>query len=134
MFAAALVTGIMLFLAALALVIPAIVLGVRWVLLSPVVVAEEGVDPRDRSAELTAGHRWSIVGLTLMFLLGTVVLGAIFGVIFGRRAGLLSTLIGQTIPSAVVLSVSAVVYSVMYYQLRSEKEGVDIEQLTAVFR
>ena len=124
----------MLFLAALALVIPAIVLGVRWVLLSPVVVAEDVVDSRDRSAELTAGHRWSIVGLTLMFLLGTVVLGAIFGVIFGRRAGLLSTLIGQTIPSAVVLSVSAVVYSVMYYQLRSEKEGVDIEQLTAVFR
>jgi hypothetical protein len=41
---------------------------------------------------------------------------------------------GQIIPSALALSVTAVVYTVIYYQLRSEKEGVDIEQLTSVFR
>jgi hypothetical protein len=44
------------------------------------------------------------------------------------------TLLSHTLPGALVVSVSAVVYSVIYYQLRSEKEGVDIEQLTAVFR
>jgi hypothetical protein len=44
------------------------------------------------------------------------------------------SLLTVTVPSALVLSVSAVVYSVIYCQLRSEKEGLDIEQLTAVFR
>ena len=134
LFAAAFITGILLFGAALALFIPAIILAVRWALLAPVVVAEGAVDPRARSAELTAGHRWGIFGLMLIFLLGSAVLGAIFGAIFGRRTGILSTLMGQIVPSALALSVSAVVYSVMYYQLRSEKEGVDIEQLTSVFR
>jgi uncharacterized membrane protein len=138
LFAAALVTGILLFGASLALVIPGIILAVRWALLAPVVVAEGAADPRARSAELTAGHRWGIFGLMLIFLLGSLILGVIFGatfgVIFGRRLGFLSTLLGQTVPSALALSVTAVIYSVMYYQLRSEKEGVDIEQLTSVFR
>jgi hypothetical protein len=134
LFAAALVTGILLFGAALALFIPAVILAVRWALLAPVVVAEGAADPRARSAELTAGHRWGIFGLMFLFLLGSAVLGAIFGAIFGRRTGILSTLMGQIVPSALALSVSAVVYTVMYYQLRSEKEGVDIEQLTSVFR
>jgi hypothetical protein len=134
LFAAALVTGILLFGAGLALVVPGVILAVRWALLAPVVVAEGAADPRARSAELTAGHRWGIFGLMLIFLLGSAALGAIFGIFFGRRTGILSTLLGQTIPSALALSITAVVYSVMYYQLRSEKEGVDIEQLTAVFR
>ncbi len=134
LFVAAFVTGIFLFGAALAFIIPAIILAVRWSLLAPVVVAEKSVDPRARSAELTAGHRWGIFGLMLLFLVSSAVLGGILGAIFGRRGGVLPTLMAQIIPSALMLSVSAVVYSVMYYQLRSEKEGVDIEQLTSVFR
>lgn len=133
-FAAAFLTGILLFAATLALVIPAIILAVRWSLLAPVVVAEEPEDPRARSAELTAGHRWGIFGLMLLFFVASAVLGGILGAIFGRRGGVLPTLMSQIIPSALMLSVTAVVYTVIYYQLRSEKEGVDIEQLTSVFR
>ena len=134
LFAQALFTGILLFGAALALVIPAIILAVRWSLLAPVVVAENAEDPRARSAVLTAGHRWAIFGVMFLFLLAAMVLGAIFGAIFGRGGGILSTVLGQTVPSALALSVTAVLYTVIYYQLRSEKEGIDIEQLTAVFR
>jgi hypothetical protein len=133
-FAAAFLTGILLFAATLALVIPAIILAVRWSLLAPVVVAEEPEDPRARSAELTAGHRWGIFGLMLLFFVASAVLGGVLGAIFGRRGGVLPTLMSQIIPSALMLSVTAVVYTVIYYQLRSEKEGVDIEQLTSVFR
>jgi hypothetical protein len=134
LFAAAFVTGILLFGAALAFVIPAVILAVRWSVFAPVVIAERAADPRARSAELTAGHRWGIFGLILVFFLVSIVLGATFAAIFGSRTGILSTLMGQVVPNALALSVSAVVYSVMYYQLRSEKEGVDIEQLTSVFR
>jgi hypothetical protein len=109
-------------------VIPAIVLSVHWALLSQVVVAEGDVDARERSAQLTAGHRWSIFGLMTLFWVASTGLGAMARRLFGP------SLLTVTIPSALVLSVSAVVYSVVYYQLRSEKEGVDIEQLTSVFR
>jgi len=128
LFFVAFTTGILLFGAAVALVIPAIVLSVHWVLLSQVVVAEGDVDARARSAQLTAGHRWSIFGLMTLFWVVSFGLGTLARRLFGAN------LLTLTLPSALVLSVTAVVYSVIYYQLRSEKEGVDIEQLTAVFR
>ncbi|HVP61909.1 MAG TPA: hypothetical protein VMT11_15200 [Myxococcaceae bacterium] len=132
--AAAIFTGILIGGAMLLLVIPGIILAVRWSLVAPVVIAEKGVDPRARSAELTAGHRWALFGL--LFLMGTAgaILGAVARVIVGQPTTFVSQLLGQTLTQALVLSFSAVLYGVIYYQLRSEKEGVDIEQLTAVFR
>jgi hypothetical protein len=143
LFAAAFLTGIFLFGAALALVVPAIVLAVRWALLSPVVVAEGEVDPRERSAQLTAGHRWAIFGVMILFLVASTVLAAAARLVVGQPftfvprlqlVDFVSRLVGGILPSALTLSVSAVLYTVIYYQLRSEKEGIDIEQLTSVFR
>jgi hypothetical protein len=132
--AAAFVTGLFLFGAALLLVVPAIILAVRWCLLSAVVVAEKDVDPRARSAELTAGHRWAIFGILILLVVVSGALGGILQVFVGAPIGFVPRLIGQIVPNALVLSFSAVLYTVIYYQLRSEKEGIDIEQLTAVFR
>ena len=132
--AAAIFTGILIAGAGLLLIIPGIILAVRWALVAPVVIAEKDVDPRARSAELTAGHRWALFGLLFLVGISSGVLGGLAGLVFGRASGLVSQLLGQVIPNALVLSFSAVLYGVIYYQLRSEKEGVDIEQLTAVFR
>jgi multisubunit Na+/H+ antiporter MnhC subunit len=131
---AAIFTGILIGAAMLLLIIPGIILAVRWALVAPVVIAEKGVDPRARSAELTAGHRWALFGLLVLIGLVGLVLGAVCAVIFGQPTSLVPQLLGQTIPQALVLSYTAVVYGVIYYQLRSEKEGIDIEQLTSVFR
>jgi hypothetical protein len=125
----------MLFFAALALVIPAIVLSVHWALLSQVVVAEGDVkDPRERSEQLTAGHRWSIFGVMTLFWVASMGLQSLANGLVGNATSLGLTVLKVSIPTGLVLSVSAVVYSVVYYQLRSEKEGVDLEQLTSVFR
>jgi len=143
LFAAALFTGILLFGAAFAFVIPAIILAVRWALLSPVVVAEGAVDPRARSAELTAGHRWAIFGVMVLFMVYSSALAVAARSIVGQplqlvprleKLDIVSRLVGGILPSALTLSISAVLYSVMYYQLRSEKDGIDLEQLTSVFR
>ena len=131
---AAIFTGILLFAAGLLLVIPGLILAVRWSLVAPVVIAERGVDPRARSAELTAGHRWAVFGLIILMGLAGGIIGAVIGLVSGPRTTFVAQLVGQSIPQALVLSFTAVVYGVIYYQLRSEKEGIDLEQLTAVFR
>ena len=124
----ALSTGLLLFAAGLLFVVPAIIFSVQWALLSPVVMAEGDVDARGRSEQLTAGHRWSIFGVMVLFWFVSSGLGGLARRLFGV------SVLTLTVPGALTLSLSAVVYSVMYYQLRSEKEGVDIEQLTSVFR
>jgi hypothetical protein len=132
--AAAAFTGILIAGGMMLLVIPGIILAVRWCLMSPVVIAEKGVDPRARSAELTAGHRWALFGLLFLLGIAGAVLGGLARMVVGMPTSFVPQLLGQTLPQALVLSFSAVIYGVIYYQLRSEKEGIDIEQLTAVFR
>lgn len=132
--AAAIFTGIMIGGAMLLLIIPGIILAVRWCLISPVVIAEKGVDPRARSAELTAGHRWALFGLLFLLGIGGAIIGALARAVVGAHPGFMAMLLGQVLPQALVLSFSAVLYGIIYYQLRSEKEGIDIEQLTSVFR
>ncbi len=131
---AAIFTGILIAGAMLLLVIPGIILAVRWSLMAPVVIAEKGVDPRARSAELTAGHRWALFALLILMGIAGAILGGVTQIFVGPPTTFLSQLLGQTLPQGFVLSFTAVVYGVIYYQLRSEKEGVDIEQLTSVFR
>ena len=131
---AAIFTGILITGAMFLLVIPGIILAVRWSLIAPVVIAEKGVDPRARSAELTAGHRWALFALLLLLGIGGGILGGVIRIFVGQPTTFLAQLLGQTLPQGFVLSFTAVVYGVIYYQLRSEKEGVDIEQLTSVFR
>ena len=130
----AITTGILLFAALIALVIPAIVLSVHWAVLSQVVIAEGDVDARGRSEQLTAGHRWSIFGVMVLFWVASFGLNVMAATLVRHAGSDWVTVVSSTLPSALVASVSAVVYSVIYYQLRSEKEGVDIEQLTSVFR
>jgi hypothetical protein len=134
LFVVAFSTGLLLFAATLALVIPAIVLATHWALISQVVVAEGDVDARDRSAQLTVGHRWPIFGVLVLFWFASMGLRTLANQLVGGPRSLWVMMLGYALPTALVLSVSAVVYTVVYYQLRSEKEGVDLEQLTSVFR
>lgn len=131
---AAIFTTILIFGASLFLIIPGIYFAVPWSLIAPVVIAEKGVDPRARSAELTAGHRWGLFGLLILIGIAGGILSGLMRLIVGLPLDFVSKLVGQTIPQALVLSFTAAVYGVIYYQLRSEKEGVDLEQLTSVFR
>jgi len=131
---AAIVTTLLIGVAMLLLVVPGVILAVRWSLMAPVVIAEKGVDPRARSAELTAGHRWAVFGTLLLLGIGGAILGGIARLVVGLPTNFVAMLLGQILPQALTLSFSAVLYGIIYYQLRSEKEGIDIEQLTAVFR
>ena len=117
------------------LIIPGLILMVRWYIAAPACVVER-IGPRasmKRSAELTKGHRWKVFGAIILLYMGagiaTQVVTTSFTTMGGPMLGLAGSLIAQSITGAFV----AIFVVVTYYELRVAKEGVDIDQIASVF-
>jgi hypothetical protein len=139
--------GLAVMLASLLLIFPGLILYMMWFVATPVCVVEQLGPFRSlgRSRELTKGHRWKIFGLTLLILIPAVIVGAVLvgvmavllgtGGILGLPAAL-ATPLGQVINliwSAAWGAFYAVIIVVTYHDLRVAKEGIDTEQIAAVF-
>jgi hypothetical protein len=116
------------------LIIPGLMLMCALWVVVPVAVVERpgGVDALKRSAELTGGFRWSILGIFL--LVG--ILNAVVGNIAQRvliEVSLSVLLIGSLIIGFVFNIYGAVCAAVGYSILRNEKDGVELDELAAVF-
>lgn len=155
----ALVTYIVIFLAALAFVIPGIYVAVMlWVAIPAAVVERRGIGSLGRSAELTRGYRWRIVGALLIYLLIAIGISMLFGVVsaglmFGTMgADLFSSDIESTeqmlsgmgptmvailaidwVSSALISMFGAILVAVSYHDMRVAKEGIDTDQIASVF-
>jgi hypothetical protein len=139
----AILTGFLSGLLLLLLVVPGLIALVRWVLVGPIVVLEPDAEPRLRSSALTSGHRWEIFGLfailyvALLAVVAAVGAGAgVAGALLGHAEGLEDSLLLNVVtalPVPLFYSFQSVLEVVLYEQLRAEKEGVDVTQLTAVF-
>jgi hypothetical protein len=96
-----------------------------------------------RSRALTKGHRWKLLGLMLLVILPALIFGAIVGALmfavtggFLAMAAAFSTTLGQIVNliwNAIWTAFFAIVIVVTYHDLRVAKEGVDTEQIAAVF-
>ena len=127
----------------LLLVVPGVIALVRWVLVAPIVIIEPEAEPRRRSSALTSGHRWELFGVLVVLFVGLLVVTAGFGVVGGALLGAreflpdpddsLALNVITSLPGPLFLSFQSVLQVVLYEQLRAEKEGVDVEQLVAVF-
>ena len=134
----ALFTGVCYFLGFLLLVVPGIILMCILVVTAQACVVEQlgAIDSMNRSAELTKGYRWHIFGLYVIVIIGLVVFAVLAGFI-----------IGITLPGtyenyeAVVnffinmlfVAFEAVMCGIIYFDLRSIKEGVTIDALADIF-
>lgn len=67
LFVANCVAGLLILLGLVALIVPGILLAVRYSLLDSVVVLEQGREPRARSTDLTRGRGWQILAARLLF-------------------------------------------------------------------
>lgn len=110
---------------------------VAWFPLVPVLVVEDVkfFAGFGRAAALSAGRRWGLLGLVLIYgLLIVVISVVIFGIIgFIAVAAPLIGLI-LMIPFLALYSVlGAIMPAVVYYLLRAEKEGVGIDEIAKVF-
>jgi hypothetical protein len=132
----AFLTGIGVALGLVLLIVPGVILAVMWAVAIPAAVVERtGVTASlSRSVALTRERRWRVLGATLVAALITILVGAAVGGVAGAVGG------SETVLQIVVWAVtaasqafSASVSATLYYFLRREKEGVDIEQIASVF-
>lgn len=130
---------------ALALVVSAVYLFVRWIAVVPVVVVERpgAIQSLRRSSALTEGHRWAILGIVVLYVVALSVLQAVLDALLPAVELQLigSPLSAGVIASACVLFVVQIATSVVvavgiaaiYFELRQIKEGVGVEELAQVF-
>ena len=125
------------------LIVPGIILAMRWAVAVPACVVENlgPISSLRRSAELTKGHRWKIFGMTVLilvfFIIAIVIIGTLAGtgvvvVPQGVGRGLLAAILFVII-SGIVTAYFNVVAAMVYHDLRTVKEGVNTEEIAAVF-
>jgi MFS family permease len=138
----AILAGILTGLATLAFVIPGIIVGIMlWVTIPVAVVERRGIGSLARSSELTKGYRWRIFFALIIMIVIFFGAGLVFGMItFGvleAAGGTVGAITGilalDWIFSALISMFIAIVYAVSYHDLRVAKEGVDTDQIAAVF-
>jgi hypothetical protein len=136
----------------LALFIPLVILFLMWFVATPACVVERrgAVRSLGRSRELTKGHRWKIFGLILValipasivagvitFVLATLGMGVVLRIgIFFDLSRSMNTVVAQVVSliwTALWTAFYAILVAVAYHDLRVAKEGVDTEQIAAVF-
>jgi hypothetical protein len=133
------------------LFIPLIILACMWWVAVPVSIVEKaGVfGSLSRSAELTKGARMKIFGLILLYVLFSMVIGAVslmflVGGSFSMAGlaqssaalmmnGLSIYLVISQIVGAVVFAFVSVVVAVCYAELRRIKEGVSVKDVAHIF-
>jgi len=126
------ITFIVTFISLIAAVLALIV---RWFVAVPICVVERFGPWKSlkRSSQLTKGHRWRVLGILLLVYVTSLIIGQIIAVttnaLGGRLVAIFASLLWNTIWGAVF----AILVVVTYYELRAAKEGVDIDQVAAVF-
>jgi Membrane domain of glycerophosphoryl diester phosphodiesterase len=127
-------------------IVPGIMLAVRWSVALPACVVE-GLGPTasmGRSAELTKGHRWKIFGVYLLIMIIALIfigiIGALVAGLFGSPFSAAALERGIGIGTLLWLIVTAIYTAyfnifvvMMYNDLRAAKEGIDTDQIAAVF-
>jgi hypothetical protein len=116
------------------LIVPGIMFAIRWSIALPACVVE-GLGPftsMRRSAELTKGHRWKLFGIFLLLWAASWFIGLFIGLLL-KPAGFVPAQAGQAVWNAAWTAFWYVTLVMVYHDLRVAKEGVDIEQIAAVF-
>ncbi len=84
-----------------------------------------------RSAELTRGHWWPILGVAVSQLIVSAVVGLAIRAAFPARG--LPVAIATWAWNVIFTSYCSVYAAILYHDLRAVKEGIGIEEIAAVF-
>ena len=109
----------------LLLIVPGIILAVRWSLVAPVVVLEpRGVRASlGRSNVLVKVDSWTILALVLIVGVLGGIAGSLLQAAFSAFPTFVEVAVGQTIASAVVQPFSAIAVTLAYLRLRDARDG-----------
>jgi len=137
-----LLAGLCVVLGLIALIIPGlIVLCMLYVAVPASVIEQNGVGRAlSRSAYLTKGNRWSILGLLILLgILGAIVNNVIERVMIHKVEGIVppdqwKLYVGLQIGVQMVMgALGATMAAVAYVKLRNDKDGVGVGELARVF-
>jgi hypothetical protein len=137
-----LVVGILVGVGFLLLVVPGLwVLAVFSVTPVAVVIERAGFGGLGRSADLTKGYRWPIVGANILIMIiaaainfiAMFVIGLIIVPLGGNVTGTLIGVLGLGIITSVANGLAAILISLIYARLREIKEGASVRDIAAVF-
>lgn len=123
------------------LFVPGVIIMLMFAVVVPVVVAERTgvIDSFRRSAYLTSGARWKILGLFLLLgvvsWLLAVVSGLASGTFSGRMASSLSAgaIVWNIIINTLLTSFWCAAQTALYVELRDWKDGPDADRLGEIF-
>ena len=124
-------------------IVPGLIAATAWIVAVPAqVVEQKGVfDAIGRSAELTRGRRWPIFGLLVIYLIAaSLVQGAVSGFTAGFAGDgaqtvsvALAHMVVQPLVNVATSLIGAAGVASIYYELRSDRDGIAPEALAAVF-
>ena len=126
--------GFLAGLAAIALIFPAFMVMCMWYVATPACVVEKlgPTKSLSRSSDLTRGNRWRVFGMICVVgIIGAIGSGMVEALAsgIGPVAGSVAKVIWQGLLGAY----GAILVVVTYHDLRVAKEGVDTDQIAAVF-
>lgn len=132
---AAVLSALGLMLGFLVFVIPFFILAIFWCVTVPACVVERlgPIRSLGRSAELTRGARLKIFVLFLIFIVGAWVAGLVLRLVAAAIGGGMAAIWASYGLGAVWGALGSVLVTVVYYELRAAKEGIDLDQLVRVF-
>ena len=144
--AISIMVGLGVFFGLILLIVPGLMLAIRWVAAIPARVMERpGVfAAMGRSAELTRGHRWAIFALAVVFLIVVMVLSGVIGAVAaaiaigagGSATGITTSLpflLLTSVLNAATATIGAAGVAAIYCELRAVKEGASPSTLADVF-
>jgi uncharacterized membrane protein len=124
-------------------IIPGVILALRWAVALPACVVENlgPLASMRRSADLTKGHRWQILGITVLIIVVFIIAFIIIGVLVGLGVVAAPEGLGRLVLAGIVTVIVTgiitayfnVVAAMIYHDLRVAKEGVGTEEIAAVF-
>lgn len=131
------VATVLIILALMVLIVPGLWVTAVFYVVAPVIVIERaGYSALGRSARLTKGYRWPIVGLYLLFFAFALLEGFVGVFVFRMISESIgidkATAISAAI-DAVYVGLSAITVALVYARLIEIKEGMSTDQFAAVF-
>lgn len=134
-FVVAILVGLMVVLGLVLMIVPGIIVVLMlWVAIPVAVIERPGVfRSLGRSRELTKGSRWKLLGVTLVVAVASFASSWVVGVALAPVGNMVVSAVGNLVVEAAFSALWAVTSAVSYYALRTAKEGVDIEEIAAVF-
>ena len=111
----------------IALIIPGLILLVRWYFAPTIVVVEDerGTDAIKRAWRLSSGHFWKIVGTVLLAGILAGIVATIISLPF--RGPYVIQSLGESIASVITQPFTSIVGVLLYFDMRIRKEGFDLE-------